>query len=328
VHRERIGSTSITTDSNGVKGPEIRYYPWGGQRWSSGTTPTTFRYTGQRLESSIGLYFYNARWYDPAAGRFIQADTIVPGGVQGLDRYAYVNNNPLRYTDPSGHDKKSNECGPDGIYCDNLISFEEKYGISFSGEWSNDDRAAVKSAVKAVAAKFGAVTGRNSAFIWGQVYGDIDFAMGCSIDICGDVGGITNSAHSISFSALDSGYLRARNNVVHELGHAFEAGFAKNQPAEILGDTQTRNAKFPNRPDFPANPDSNWVGENWGFASGQNQFTWQMSYEKAGATYEEFADQFLGWTFNTWKTDINGSMTDNAQMRSGWMDIYMAGWLK
>jgi RHS repeat-associated protein len=115
---DHLGSTSITTDSNGVKGPEIRYYPWGGQRWSSGTTPTTFRYTGQRLESSIGLYFYNARWYDPAAGRFIQADTIVPGGMQGLDRYAYVSNNPLKYTDPSGHGKESTDCGPDSMYCE------------------------------------------------------------------------------------------------------------------------------------------------------------------------------------------------------------------
>jgi hypothetical protein len=41
--------------------------------------------------------------YDPAIGRFAQADSIVPGGVQGLDRYAYVNNSPVRYTDPSGH---------------------------------------------------------------------------------------------------------------------------------------------------------------------------------------------------------------------------------
>ena len=55
--------------------------------------------------------YYNARWprsvpergYDPALGRFAQADTIVPGGVQGYDRYAYTNNNPIRYIDPSGH---------------------------------------------------------------------------------------------------------------------------------------------------------------------------------------------------------------------------------
>jgi RHS repeat-associated protein len=51
------------------------------------------------------LYYYGARWYDPLLGRFIQADTIVPSaqGTQAFDRYAYVNNNPLRYTDPSGN---------------------------------------------------------------------------------------------------------------------------------------------------------------------------------------------------------------------------------
>jgi hypothetical protein len=58
--------------------------------------------------------FYNARWYDPALGRFAQADSIVPGGVQGLDRYAYANNNPLYYTDPSGHS-----------YCDSEYAFQE-----------------------------------------------------------------------------------------------------------------------------------------------------------------------------------------------------------
>jgi hypothetical protein len=47
--------------------------------------------------------FYNARWYDPALGRFAQADSIIPPGVQGLDRYAYVNNSPMNYVDPTGH---------------------------------------------------------------------------------------------------------------------------------------------------------------------------------------------------------------------------------
>ena len=59
--------------------------------------------------------FYNARWYDPALGRFAQADSIVPPGVQGLDRYAYVNNNPMLYTDPTGHDV---DCGIGDSYCD------------------------------------------------------------------------------------------------------------------------------------------------------------------------------------------------------------------
>ena len=101
---DHLGSTSITTNSSGAYFAEIRYMPWGTARYISGTTPTTFQFTGQRLDNLLGLYFYNARWYDPLLGRFIQADTITPGGVQGLDRYVYVGNNPVRYTDPTGHD--------------------------------------------------------------------------------------------------------------------------------------------------------------------------------------------------------------------------------
>jgi hypothetical protein len=49
--------------------------------------------------------YYRARYYHPALGRFVSADTIVPepGNPQSLNRYAYVLNNPLRYVDPSGH---------------------------------------------------------------------------------------------------------------------------------------------------------------------------------------------------------------------------------
>jgi len=63
-----------------------------------GYDPTTSGAT-----EGFGLMFYNARWYDPAIGRFAQADSIYPGGTQGLDRYAYVNNSPVRFIDPSGH---------------------------------------------------------------------------------------------------------------------------------------------------------------------------------------------------------------------------------
>ncbi|MGI6249871.1 MAG: RHS repeat-associated core domain-containing protein [Anaerolineaceae bacterium] len=78
-------------------------HPWGTTRYAQGTSPTDYGYTGQMKEGDI--YFYNARWYDPMIGRFMQADTIVPTvqGTQGFDRYAYVNNSPMRYTDPSGH---------------------------------------------------------------------------------------------------------------------------------------------------------------------------------------------------------------------------------
>jgi RHS repeat-associated protein len=52
-----------------------------------------------------GLYYYGARYYDPVIGRFISADTIVQSfaNPQTLNRYSYCLNNPLKYTDPTGH---------------------------------------------------------------------------------------------------------------------------------------------------------------------------------------------------------------------------------
>jgi RHS repeat-associated protein len=103
---DHLGSTSITATSSGGLSSELRYMPWGGNRFTAGTTPTSFRYTGQREDSYINLYWYGSRWYDQSLGRFIQPDTIVPDAVQGVqawDRFAYVNNSPTNKVDPSGH---------------------------------------------------------------------------------------------------------------------------------------------------------------------------------------------------------------------------------
>jgi RHS repeat-associated protein len=90
------------------------------------TPPTSLRFTGQRAEAGLGLYFYKARYMDPVLGRFTSPDSIVPnpGNPLDWDRYSYVRNNPLVYIDPTGHNPA---CGPDGMYCDssgNLINLE------------------------------------------------------------------------------------------------------------------------------------------------------------------------------------------------------------
>lgn len=62
-------------------------------------------YTGQIYDIESGLYYYKSRYYDPQLGRFIQPDTVVPDAknLQAYNRYTYVNNNPLKYVDPTGH---------------------------------------------------------------------------------------------------------------------------------------------------------------------------------------------------------------------------------
>jgi RHS repeat-associated protein len=101
IHRDHLGSAVTTT---GVLTQGQRYDAWGETRGTS-AVDTPYRYTGQRQEDDLLLYFYNARWYDAALGRFIQADSIVPepGNPQSLNRYSYVQNNPLRHSDPTGH---------------------------------------------------------------------------------------------------------------------------------------------------------------------------------------------------------------------------------
>jgi RHS repeat-associated protein len=101
---DHLGSTSLTTDADGVVISELLYTAWGEVRHESGVTPTDHTYTGQYSNvNDFGLMHYRARWMDPQLGRFSQPDTIIPSGVQGLDRYAYTFNNPVHYTDPSGH---------------------------------------------------------------------------------------------------------------------------------------------------------------------------------------------------------------------------------
>ena len=102
LHADHLASTSVT--SGAVSSTQV-YYPYGSVRAMTGSAPTDFGFTGQRLDSSSALMYYGARYYDAALGRFVTADSVVPqaDNPQSLNRYAYVLNNPIRYTDPTGH---------------------------------------------------------------------------------------------------------------------------------------------------------------------------------------------------------------------------------
>ena len=77
-------------------------------------TTVNLRYPGQYYDSETGLYYNWHRYYDPKTGRYISSDPI--GLVGGLNTYAYVGNNPLRWTDPRGLDNASG-----GTWNGNLI---------------------------------------------------------------------------------------------------------------------------------------------------------------------------------------------------------------
>ena len=104
---DALGSASVALNASGSATASQLFAPYGGIRYSSGTMPTDYGFTGQRSDAATGLGYFGARYYDSVAGQFTSADTIMPGGgfdPWGLSRYAYVSGNPIARTDPTGHD--------------------------------------------------------------------------------------------------------------------------------------------------------------------------------------------------------------------------------
>jgi RHS repeat-associated protein len=106
--KDHLGSSTVVTDDSGAVVEQADYRPFGEDRFYTGTVaaPTPYKYTDQELDASTGLYNYDARHYDPAIGRFISPDSLIPDQFdpQQLNPYAYCSNNPLIYVDPTGHD--------------------------------------------------------------------------------------------------------------------------------------------------------------------------------------------------------------------------------
>jgi RHS repeat-associated protein len=103
LHGDHLGSASLSTNASGTITDEMRYHPYGA--WRRGSMPTDRRYTGQREDTYTQLYHMGARWYDAELARWTSPDSIVPEAQnpQSLNRYSYVEGNPLRYSDPTGH---------------------------------------------------------------------------------------------------------------------------------------------------------------------------------------------------------------------------------
>lgn len=112
LHKDHQGSTTTITDAAGDSVQQFVYDPWGKQTavFDTGllanyTTPATTKgYTGHELISHLDLIHMNGRIYDATIGRFMQADPFIqaPTDTQSYNRYSYVKNNPMSYTDPSG----------------------------------------------------------------------------------------------------------------------------------------------------------------------------------------------------------------------------------
>src|SRR4029079_7987869 len=119
-HYDHLGSVTAVSDEQGHVvtdggAPTVASYdPWGARRAPDGrpADPASFQplpghreFTGHEPIPGVGLVNMNGRLYDPSLGRFLSPDPNVQfvGDMQSYNRYGYVHNNPLRYTDPTGY---------------------------------------------------------------------------------------------------------------------------------------------------------------------------------------------------------------------------------
>ncbi len=95
--QDHLGSTRALTNAAGGVVEQLQYEPFGE---SAGSSLTRYGFTGRERDSTTGLMYYRARWYDQKHGRFLTEDPL--GFVADTNFYAYTWNDPISHTDPTG----------------------------------------------------------------------------------------------------------------------------------------------------------------------------------------------------------------------------------
>ena len=114
---DHLGSSDVVMDSFANVLVRESFTPFGARRGSNWqglpstadttaiTSTTRQGFTGHEMIDAVGLVHMNGRVYDPTLGRFLSADSVIQslGASQSINPYSYTWNDPLKYTDPSGH---------------------------------------------------------------------------------------------------------------------------------------------------------------------------------------------------------------------------------
>ena len=108
-HADALSSVVKRTDAGGAVSFTAQYDAWG--RPEAAVDQSGYAFTGREWDSESGLYYYRARYYDPAIGAFVSEDSI--DFRDGLSRFSYVMGRPTVLIDPSGHIPCGRDCPSD-----------------------------------------------------------------------------------------------------------------------------------------------------------------------------------------------------------------------
>jgi len=101
-HADGLGSISSLSNAAGSVANTYTYDSFGKLTASTGSLVNPFRYTARESDTETGLYYYRARYYDSATGRFLSEDPLQLGA--GINYYAYAGNHATQAADPTGLD--------------------------------------------------------------------------------------------------------------------------------------------------------------------------------------------------------------------------------
>ncbi|MGO4549245.1 RHS repeat domain-containing protein [Paenibacillus sp. 2TAB23] len=125
------GDVIQIVDTSGNIVNSYSYDEWGNITQQTEGIANEFKYAGEVYDEETGLYYLRARYYDPSIGRFINEDTY-EGEITNplsLNLYTYVENNPLRYIDPTGHAKSGDINLPESVR-NQIVTYTEAWDAS------------------------------------------------------------------------------------------------------------------------------------------------------------------------------------------------------
>jgi RHS repeat-associated protein len=348
---DALGSMRQITDELSGLTLARSYDPYGSIEGNSGVDETIYGYTGEIQDG--GLINLRTRDYSINIDRFLQLDRTKQNfeNTIELNKYIYGRNNPVRYVDPTGKtgedfieklfglDISGNWTNEDRFYIEYAVSLvSNRFLEVYKPDYKLGERFTIIATAITFQQAYGISKDNPMKFEWNpscyfcrplacqvedkwETITDVNQCNpdSCNTCYCKPVGGFTYSANRFEFASVwPTGFAnysdRRVNNVIHELGHAFDSRIK-------LDGRNSLNTENPiilnNEWSYISRPDGFYISDP---INNPNEQTWMQSLEISAS--EIFADMFLGWVFdNHFSSDAYG------EARSEFMDRHMPIWI-